>query len=59
MSTTPRLPSAGNSGQSSNSYIFARLLSSAGSLRMPQNSSLAQAQINYIQDWIDQGVQNN
>jgi hypothetical protein len=55
-----RLPAAGTLGASATSaYLLDRLKGSA-TPRMPANGSyLSQADINFFQDWIDQGVQDN
>jgi hypothetical protein len=58
-SSKVRLPSAGQTGLSGQSYLLDRIAGTA-TPRMPTSGgSLPRQDIDFIQDWIDQGGQNN
>jgi len=57
-SSKVRLPSQGTTGSSTNSFLLDRLKGISSS-PMPPFGSLTGTQIRIIQDWIDQGCQNN
>lgn len=56
-----RLPSAGTTGASgTNAYFWDRIRNGGTGPQMPTNGgSLTTTEQNFIQDWIDQGVQDN
>ena len=55
-----RLPAAGSTTQSgSNAYLFDRITGTATPQMPTSGGALSSADKNLIQDWIDQGVNDN